>query len=343
MKKILCLVISITMLFTLVSCSGAKPANNNDANNAASAADTTEINRVKLTIGHCLADSHPQHQALLQMAEEAAKAGIDINVVANSALGTEIDMINQVATNALDACLNQGVSNFQGLDPRLAVEEIPFLFADRQEAYKAHDGAYGDRIAEIIKEHNINVLAYWENGFRHFTNNTRPIVEPKDMKGIKFRTAASDARLRMFAELGSNAVPMAFNEVFTALQQGTIDGQENPLSTIDTSKFYEVQKYLSLSGHIWSASLLIIGDNALNKLSDEQKKVLQDLTYKYRDIARKTMTELDEKLINSLEEKGMKVNKVNVEAFQKATQGVREWYIEKNGDELLKLAEQSKK
>src|SRR5690606_30072144 len=121
---------------------------------------------------------------------------------------------------------------------------------------------------------------------------------------VKFRSAASEIRLQMFSELGASAIPMAFTELFTALQQGTVDGQENPLSIISSSKFYEVQKYLSLSGHIWNSSVLIINPGVWEKLGAEQQKVLKDLSFQYRDSVRKQIADEDAGIVEDLKAKG---------------------------------------
>lgn len=307
---------------------------------AASAAEAPKAETVKLTVAHVLSDTHPEHAGLVGLAKELKEktnGSVELNIISGGALGSENDEINQVTTGALDMALIQGISIFQGLDSRLAVEEVPFLFQNREEAYRAVDGAYGNRVSEILKEKGIHVIAYWENGFRHFTNNKRAIVTPQDLAGIKFRSAPSEIRLQMFKELGASAIPMAFTELFTGLQQGTVDGQENPLSIISSSKFNEVQKYLSLSGHIWNSSVLIISPGVWDKLNADQKKIMQELSFKYRDSVRKEIAAQDAKIAEELKIKGMQVNDVDKAAFQAAVKNVVKIYADKNGDELLRL------
>jgi tripartite ATP-independent transporter DctP family solute receptor len=304
------------------------------------AAEAPKAETVKLTVAHVLSDTHPEHAGLVGLAKELKEktnGSVELNIISGGALGNENDEINQVTTGALDMALIQGISIFQGLDSRLAVEEVPFLFQNREEAYRAVDGAYGNKVSEILKEKGIHVIAYWENGFRHFTNNKRAIVTPQDLAGIKFRSAPSEIRLQMFKELGASAIPMAFTELFTGLQQGTVDGQENPLSIISSSKFNEVQKYLSLSGHIWNSSVLIISSGVWDKLNADQKKIMQELSFKYRDSVRKEIAAQDAKIAEELKIKGMQVNDVDKSAFQAAVKNVVKIYADKNGDELLRL------
>jgi len=221
--------------------------------------------------------------------------------------------------------------------PVTAIEELPFLWSSREQAYAAYDGELGAKLTEAIGKNGVKVLAYWENGFRHFTNNVKPIVRPADMKSIKFRTAESAIRLDMFKQLGAAAVPMPFTELFTALQQGTVDGQENPLSIIDSSRLYEVQKYLSLSGHIWNASLMVVSPSRWNKLSAEDRKIIEANALKYRLVARELIREQDDKLLTELKAKGIAVNEVDKAAFKKAVEPVWAKYEAKFGKDIMDI------
>lgn len=301
-------------------------------------ADTSKP--VRLTVSNVLSDTHPTSVGLHNFAkevEEKTNGSVKVNVITGGALGSEDDTINQLVTGALNMALIQGVSIFQGLDGRLSIEDVPFLFESRAHAYESVDGAFGDRVSEILGEKGVKVLAYWENGFRHFTNSKRPITVPEDMEGIKFRSTPSTIRLAMFKELGANAVPMAFTELFTGLQQKTVDGQENPLPTIYTSKFYEVQDYLTLSGHIWNAAVLVVNPNVWEKMDSEQQAIVQEAAFKHRDQVRKNITEQDAKIVEELKENGMEVNDVNAAVFRDAVKNVTAIYSEQHGDELLKL------
>jgi TRAP-type C4-dicarboxylate transport system substrate-binding protein len=163
-------------------------------------------------------------------------------------------------------------------------------------------------------------------------------VEPKDMEGIKFRSAEVPIRIEMFNTLGASAIPMAFPEVFTGLQQGTIDGQENPLSIISTSKFNEVQKYLSLSGHIYSSALFIINPETWNSYPEDVKNAIQKAADEARDYERQLVSKAEETLVQELKEAGMKVNEVDKEAFIDAVQPVWDNFREKYGSELIDAA-----
>lgn len=293
-----------------------------------------------LRVGHILSETHPGHIALSEMSDalkEQSEGRMSLDVFANGILGTHLELISQVSSGALDMALIPGISPFQGLDARLGVEEIPFLFATSEEAYAAVDGAFGDKVTEILAGHNLKALSYWENGFRHFTNNTRPIVTVDDLAGIRFRSDTSTMRLAMFQEFGASAVSMSFAELFTGLQQGVVNGQENPLTIIASSNLYEVQEYLSLSGHLWGAAVLIINPAIFDRLDAADQELLQTLSHTYRDRARELITQGDQELRATLEGHGMKVNDVDKASFSEAAQRVVDLYVKTHGDELLKL------
>lgn len=301
---------------------------------------------IKLSVAHAFPDSHPGGIHLDKLAEEVkekSNGSLEIEVHHNGVLGSEADEIQQLQAGNLDMALLYGIGNFQNIDPKLGIEELPFVFEDNEHAHNALDGEYGKAVSDILQSHGFNVISYWENGFRHFTNNKQAISKPEDMKGIKFRSAEIPIRLEMFKELDASAIPMGFNEVFTALQQKTIDGQENPLSLINSSKFYEVQEYLSLSGHIYNSAVLTISPASLEKLSPEQQEILKEVAEKLKVEEREMIAKQDQELVKELETQGMKVNEVDIEAFQKAVEPVWDIYTDQNGDELLKLIQEAGK
>jgi tripartite ATP-independent transporter DctP family solute receptor len=232
-----------------------------------------------------------------------------------------------------------GIQIFQGYNKLSAFEELPFLFPDAAAAHQAYDGKLGDLITQdILEPVGVKVLCYWENGFRHFTNNKRPITTPDDMSGIKFRSAQSPLRIKMFEILGSSAIPMAFPEVFTGLQQGTVDGQENPLPVIESSRFYEVQKYLSLSGHIYSVAMFLMNPARLASFSPEDQKIIADASIVARDLQREINAKEAETALAKMKEAGIEVNTVDRELFVEKVQPVWDIFRADGGDYLIKAA-----
>ncbi|WP_019119884.1 DctP family TRAP transporter solute-binding subunit [Brevibacillus massiliensis] len=312
------------------------------SNSASGGTDGT----VKLSVAHIFPENHPGGIHLKKFAEEVSaktNGAVEITVHHAGVLGSEADEIQQIQAGNLDMALLYGISNFQNIDPQLGVEELPFVFKDKEHAHRALDGAFGKAVSEKLASKGFQALSYWENGFRHFTNNKIPITTPEDMNGVKFRSAEIPIRLEMFKQLNASAIPMAFTELFTALQQGTVDGQENPLSIIETNKFYEVQKYLSLSGHIYNSAVLVTSPQSMEKLSPEQQKIVAEVAEKIKAEEREMVKKQDEELVAVLKEKGMEVNEIDREAFVKAVQPVWNGFTSKNGDELLKLIQEAEK
>lgn len=325
MKKILVVMLS-SFLLIVSGCSSEEGSNASGP--------------VELSVAHIYPDNHPGGIFLNKLAEEVnaeTNGEVSLQINHNAVLGSEADELQQMQGGNLDMALFYGVANFQAVDAVYGVEELPFIFDDIDHVRRAYDGAYGDKLTEMLKESNFEVLSYWENGFRHFTNNERPINVPEDMKGIKFRSAEIPLRLEMFKLLEANAISMGFNELFTGLQQGTVDGQENPLATIESSKFYEVQEYLSLSSHIYNSSPLIMSTQAMEKLSSEQQQIVKDIAEKLKVEQQEMLDEQNAELVETLTENGMKVNEIDRAAFQKAVEPLLNSFVGEHGDELVNL------
>lgn len=293
-------------------------------------------------IAHAFAATHPFTAGLERFAKNidtASNGRIKFDVVHGGVLGGEVEMIPQIMSGSLDSAVFGGISVFQSFSSKAAITELPFLFPDAKTAFAAFDGKLGDLVAQqIINPLGIEVLGYMENGFRHFTNNKRPIIKPEDMKGIKFRSAASPLRLKMFEALGTTAVPIALPELFTALQQGTVDGQENPLVTIESSKFYEVQKYLSLSGHIFDVAPIVISQDVWKSFSAEDKALIQAAMNDAKIFQRELCANANEKILEKLKASGMQINAIDKELFVKAVQPVWDGFIKEHGRELIDAA-----
>lgn len=290
-------------------------------------------------LGHVAPLTHPYSTVMAQFAkavEQETNGRLKIEVVGAGALGGDREMGEQLRLGALDMGLIH--TTVLGLDRRLEIEELPFAWARREQAYAALDGELGTKLLGILDQKGIKGLAWYENGYRQFTNNTRPIRKPEDMKGLKIRSAELKMRVDTFKLLGANPVPMAFPELFTALQQGTVDGQENPLTLIESAKFYEVQKYLSLSGHIWGSVLLMINKTAFARLPKDVQTVLERNALKYREIERAMMQKADTDLVSKLKAR-MQVNEVDKDAFRKAVQPIYDSYRSVFGADLMALVD----
>ncbi len=236
----------------------------------------------------------------------------------SSALGGEREMIEAVQLGTLDI-VNTSTGPVGNFVPEVKIVDIPFLFRDYAHARKVMDGPIGQDILTKFPAKGLVALAWTENGFRHMTNNKRSIVKPEDASGLKMRTMENKVHMEGYRAFGIQPTPMAFPEVFGALQQGTVDGQENPIPVILASKFSQVQKHLSLTGHVYSPALLITSPRLMNKLSDADKKVFYAAAKNASAAQRKKVNEDEDNGIAQLEKEGMTVvRKVDGQAFRNA-------------------------
>ena len=297
------------------------------------AAETT------LKVGHVFAADHPWQVALEGLSDDVAEATggeVIIEVYPSSQLGGDREVAEGLGLGTIEMGLF-GTGALQVLDKRLIIEELPYAWPTRETAYAALDGELGDALSDILSEHNIHTVSWWESGYRHITNSVKPIETPADLEGIKLRVPEAELRLDTFRELGAQPTPMAFSEVFTSLQQNVVDGQENPLATIYASKFHEVQDHLALSGHIWGSGVLTISSDALESLTEEQQAILMESAAIWRDKEREMIRQSDEEVLAKLEEAGMQITRPDATEFQKAVQPVWSKYEDVFGKDLLDI------
>jgi len=225
------------------------------------------------------------------------------------ALGGDLQATQSLRSGTQEMVITS-TSPLIGILPDLGVFDLPFLFANEREADAVLDGEFGKYISDKMPAVGLVNLAYWENGFRNLTNSKRPVAKLEDMPGLKVRVMQNNVFLDTFKTMGANAVPMSFSELFTALETKAIDGQENPFVTIDTSKFYEVQKYLSVTRHAYTPFMVLYSKPLWDKLSPAEQKVLQECAIGGRDEQRKVSRVLNDKSLAALKERGMLVNEI---------------------------------
>lgn len=281
---------------------------------------------IKFTNG--VAEDHPVGLGVKKMQEVlAAKTGGKMKIIAywNNAAGGDLQ-----ATQALRAGTQEMVctssSPLVGIIKELGVFDLPFLFANEKEADAVLDGPAGAYFNKKLEEVGVVNLAYWENGFRNLTNNKRPVAKVEDFDGIKVRVMQNSIFLDTFKTLGTNAVPMNFGEVFTALETHTIDGQENPFVTIETSKFNEVQKYLSVTRHAYTPFLILYSKKLWDQLNPQEQAVLREAAMAGQKVERAALRAQSEKALASLKAKGMIVNDVTPAEQRRMFQKVKSVY-----------------
>jgi tripartite ATP-independent transporter DctP family solute receptor len=294
-----------------------------------------------IKIGHVLNPDHVWNTSLTGFADEVQKSTngrVVVKVYPSSQLGNEKDMIEGMALQTVDGGLIGGGS-FQALDPKFGIEALPYAWPTHESAYRALDGELGNQLLKILAAKGVVGLAWWENGFRHITNNKRPIAEPADLVGLKIRVTPDKMRLDTFKTLGASPMPINFGELYTALQQGVVDGQENPFAIIYSSAFYEVQKYLSLSGHIWGSALLCVNTSLWKRLSAEDQATVLKLAAKWRDEERRLTVAQENDFLAKLKQKGMQVNEVDKPAFKNAVKSIWAEYEPVFGKDMMILVE----
>ena len=254
----------------------------------------------------------------------------------SSALGGEREMTEAVQLGTLDI-VNTSTGPIGNFVPEVKIVDIPFLFRDYDHARKVMDGPIGQDILSKFPSKGIIALGWTENGFRHMTNNKRPIVKPADASGLKMRTMENKVHMDGYRTFGILPTPMAFPELFGALQQGTVDGQENPIPVILASKFSQVQKHLSLTGHVYSPALLLMAPRTWTKLTEADKKVFTDAAKKAGAAQRKKVNDDENNGIAQLEKDGMAVVKtVDGTAFREALTPAYVSYSKEFGAENIK-------
>ena len=291
-----------------------------------------------IRLNHTLApDSHYQMglEKFAELVKAKTNGAIEVQIFHSSQLGSERDAIEGVTLGTLEATLvsTAPLANFS---KKFLVFDLPFIVKDRATAYKALDGELGNQMAASLEPKGIKTLAFWENGFRMLTNSRRPIEKPADVAGLKIRLMENPVHMATFKTLGAAPVPMPFGELFTALQQKTVDGQENPLVIIKTSKFYEVQKHLALTGHFYSPAALLIGQKFFRGLTADQQKAIQDAAYEARDWERKYCQDLEDSLVSELKASGMQVTRPDLDAFEKACEPVYNQFEAEIGLDTIK-------
>jgi len=265
-----------------------------------------------IRFGYGLNEVSNQGRAVKLFAEEVEKASggkMKVRAVGAAALGSDAQMQQALIGGAQEMMVGS-TATLVGITKEMAIWDTPFLFNNAKEADVVLDGPVGQKVMDKLQEKGLVGLVYWENGFRNLTNNKRAVNKLEDLDSIKLRVMPNPVFLESFKTLGANAVPLSFSELFTALETKAVDGQENPYNTILSSKFYEVQKYLTVTNHVYSPWIVLVSKKYWDGLSKAEQKVLLDAAIKSRDFERKDTREEAAKALAELKAKGMQVNEL---------------------------------
>ncbi|UQZ88592.1 C4-dicarboxylate ABC transporter substrate-binding protein [Deltaproteobacteria bacterium Smac51] len=298
---------------------------------------------MSLKAGHTLTPEHPYHLGLVKFGEiikEKTGGEITLDAFHSSQLGSERELIEAMQMGTVDMAVIS-TAPLAGFTKSFLVYDLPFIFPDSATAHKVLDGEIGQKSLADLDKIGIIGLAFYENGFRQVTNSKRALVKPEDAKGLKIRTMENKIHMASFRAVGANPVPMAFGELFTALQQRTIDAQENPLPIIFNNKFYEVQEFCSMTNHFYSPAPLLMSKAVWNKLTPEQQTIFKEAAVEARAYQREELAKQDAAFVKQLEENGMKINQVDHAAWLKAMEPVYKQFEKEIGADLIKAVQDS--
>ncbi|MFC7062164.1 TRAP transporter substrate-binding protein [Halobacillus seohaensis] len=347
MKKLFMLLCFVLLIGALAACGNGdseSSSSDSDSSDGDSESASGEEKVIKAGIG--LNDDHPQYKGLLkfkEIVEEETDSAIKVETYHSGQLGDDRSMTEalQLGTQEVTIPSTAPLANFV---PEFSVFDIPFLFPNEQVADQVLDGEVGQDLLKKLESQDLVGLSYWENGFRDLTNSERAVATKEDFEGLKIRTMENDLHLDAFKALGANPTPMAFTELFTAMQQGTVDGQENPYATIYLQKFYEAQDHVSNTHHIYSPFVFLMSKSFYDGLSEEQQTIVKDAAVEAGKYQRELNREANEKYLQSLQDEGMTYTEITPEAREEmveAVQPVVDEYKSKIGEETVEKVYQA--
>jgi tripartite ATP-independent transporter DctP family solute receptor len=353
MKKIFALALALSLSLSLAACgnnsssgSGTTPPPANNSSSADKSGGTTTTpapaNNVTLKLGFSTNEEDPRALGAKQFKEEVeskTNGAVTIEIYPSGQLGGDADLINSISLDSgtVDIIITDA-SNFATYEPKMGISALPFQFADFEEAWAFMDSDVEAEAEAGLIPQNMRVLAHYCNGFRCVTNSKGPVESPDDMKGMLIRTPENPVIMATMTAMGANPQPLAFNELYQALNQGTYDAQENPIPVIYNNNLYEVQEYLSVTNHIYSGMCFTIAESSWNKLSADQQTIVADAAKASADYDRELNAQMTDDLVSSLEEAGMKINNPDLAPFAEATSSVLTDNAATYGDLLDKLA-----
>ena len=305
-------------------------------------ASFAQAQAVKLTLAHGNPPDNPRHVAAVKFADTVkAKTNgrIEIQVAHSAQLGDDAAMVTALRSGTLDFSANsQGAVST--VVPEYAALGMPFLFADVQKAWQVMDGPVGKELADKTAAKGMVLLGLWDNGIRQMSNSKRAIKSPADLKGLKMRTPPDAVTVDIMQAMGAEAQQIKFSELYVALQQGVVDGQENPLTNIYSAKLYEVQKFITLSGHKYESTPFLMSKRSFDRLSAADQKAVLEAAIEATQLQRRLNKEVDDKLVAELKAKGIQVDAVDRKPFVDASKSVyTKWEASPIGDFVKRVVQ----
>ncbi|SDX55323.1 TRAP transporter substrate-binding protein [Litoreibacter albidus] len=303
---------------------------------AATAADFT------FTFAHVLTEDTPNARAAVRFKEEVeanSDGRIEINIRPAAQLGGDVEIIEQTQMGLIHIAIPP-TGNLANFNEKMYLFDLPFLLGDNDAMKRVLDGEVGTELLGTLGPNNLHGIAMWGAGFRHMTNNVRPIDGPDDLKGIKMRTLQAPTILSTYRAYGANPTAMAYVEVYNGLQQGVVEGQENPLANIASMRFYEVQKYMTLTGHAYHTYAAVMNKQAWESLPEDLQKVVEDAMIVGRDAAREYTNEDEARILDEIKGQ-VEIQELSAEgraAFIEASQSIYEEFRPKVSSDLMDKA-----
>ncbi len=295
-----------------------------------------------LTFAHVLTEDTPNARAAVKFKEEVeakSEGRIEVKIRPAAQLGGDVEIIEQTQMGLVDIAIPP-TGNLANFNEKMYLFDLPFLMTDNASMARVLDGEVGTELLGTLESNNLHGIAMWGAGFRHMTNNVRPITGPDDLKGIKMRTLQAPTILSTYRAYGANPTAMAYVEVYNGLQQGVVEGQENPLANISSMKFYEVQKYMTLTGHAYHTYAAVMNKNKWESLPEDLQTVVADAMIVGRDAARQYTDEDEAKILDAIKDQ-IEILPLTDEgraAFIEASKPIYEEFAPKVTQELLDKA-----
>lgn len=332
--------LALVMMFTLAAC-----GNSEKTEGSGSGAESDGVQEITIKIAHVVAENTPKHQGALKMKEVIEKESdgkIKVQVYPNSSLFGDKDEYQNLVANNVQFILPD-MSKLVGNDPGFNIPAMPFLFESDEAANAFWDGEKGQEIFKRLEKDGVLGMAMWPNGAKHMTNDKKAIKKPGDLDGMKIRTQGGQLLEAIYAELGAGSASIPFGELYTALQQGTVDGQENTFSNIESKKFDEVQKYMTIMGHTRVDYALLTNTKFWEGLNDETKAIVQKGVDEGTKLARESAKKLNDDALAKLKDNGqVEINELSdteIEEFKKTLEPIYNEWAEKIGKDIIEDAE----
>lgn len=336
-KSIISIVIlSLVLLMSVAACGNTQNTTSDNGSNQQAEEDEKVFT---LKMHHPGADGHPYTlgaEKFKELVEEKSDGSITVDIYPNNQLASGAKAVESVQFGTIDIALEStmALSNFV---PEMGVINLPFLFPDREVAYKVLDGDIGKELAKKAEDKGFKILSYWDNGFRNISNSVHPINSPEDLKGLKIRVPESEVFISTFEALGAIPTPMAFSELFTALQLNTVDGQENPNGHLIEYKLHEVQKYFAVTNHIYTAEPIIITTDLFDQMSEKQQNAILEAAHEAGAYQRQLTSDREQGYLDEIKAEGIEVTTPKIKPFQEAVSPIFEKYNDEFGSTIEKI------